>query len=878
MSPHAAAPPVPAEPDTEESRAGEKSRAGERRAAGDGAEVRPPGRTAGGPVLEETGPVDAALAAILDRVEDRLAQGERPDFDVLCGDRPDLLDATRAHAAAFERRRAEFGATAVGPEVESSELTRQVPPPFDDRMPRSVEATVRFENFNPLPGGRGGLGVVYEADQAGLGRTLAVKFLQAKWINPGAGGGPEAEQQREAFEREAAVTAKLDHPGVPKVVAHGVDDGIPYYAMSLIRGQTLADLVADFHAAGGPGRTGEQTQALHALLRHLVAVCRLTQYAHDRGVLHRDIKPQNVLCGRYGETVVIDWGMAVPIKRDAAAARERWGAGSGWVFCSQLAPAEEIAGGSGSVSGTYAYMSPEQACAGRLTPATDVFLLGSTLYHILAGHPPFRPKDPHNDVLTGRFVPPRQVEPDGERVPKALDAVCRKAMSSRPDGRYASAEELADDLDRYLSDRGVRAHPDSRFAELARLARRHRGAAVAGVAAAAAVLVVAVGAAVFMTLAAGRADDARALAETRRREAVTARVAAEEARARAVGAGATARAQGALAVASSRESLRMSAALAAASVGHLLDERWDALETVAGDRRVVEPLREVAAADVADVRAALGTLETTGGVPTSNAPAAADLPPAAGPLGDLQAALGTLKGRWNDLATIVALTPAGLNVAKAPYPKPTERNNLGTSFAYRDYVHGLGRDLAAGSELPAEAAVNRGRHCSIPYVSTFDDRLRVTLTVPVFDGRRLVGRVSTSLLVSAFTELDDLAGLSAGGRKLVLVNTGPDQIGTPAGGEPHVGLILHHPDEHPGAFTNADRPAARVDDATLAEFARAGTGGGLIEGYDEPHDRAATLWDAAFHRVAAPGGDRTGDPARNGTEGWVLMTLQAAAP
>ncbi len=304
----------------------------------------------------------------------------------------------------------------------------------------------------------GGLGEVHEAEDTELGRRVALKRVRAARADD-----PDS---RRRFLREAAITARLEHPGVVPVYGLGWDaDGRPHYAMRLVEGESLHQAVRAFHDADRPGRDpGERRLAQRALLGRFAAVCQTVAYAHSRGMIHRDLKPANVMLGKFGETLVVDWGLA---KRVGSAATDG------------DAPSPDPVDGetqTGERVGTPAYMSPEQA-AGRwdvVGPASDVYGLGATLYTILTGRPPLDP------ATTPRAVaPPRQVKPE---VPPALEAVCLKAMSARPEDRYASAAEVGAEVERWLAGEPVAAYPDGWPARAGRWARRHR-VAVGGLAA-----------------------------------------------------------------------------------------------------------------------------------------------------------------------------------------------------------------------------------------------------------------------------------------------------------------------------------------------------------------------------------------------------------
>jgi serine/threonine-protein kinase len=318
---------------------------------------------------------------------------------------------------------------------------------------------------------RGGLGEVHVALDEELSRQVALKRIRG----PGA-GDPES---RRRFLREAEITARLEHPGVVPVYGLVKDgSGQPCYAMRFIEGETLQEALTRFHAADGPGRDpGERRLAWRTLLGRFVAVCNTVAYAHSKGVLHRDLKPANVMLGAYGETLVVDWGLAKAVGDGPAGA----GAAAG-------ADGEEHTR-AGQVLGTPAYMSPEQA-AGQASvagPAGDVYGLGATLYAVLTGRPPL--EGPTADVLErvkqGKVPPPRARKKD---VPRPLEAICRKAMALRPGDRYETALALTADVEHWLADEPVSAYREPLPARLARWGRRHR----AWVAGAAAVLLLAV--------------------------------------------------------------------------------------------------------------------------------------------------------------------------------------------------------------------------------------------------------------------------------------------------------------------------------------------------------------------------------------------------
>ena len=371
------------------------------------------------------------------------------------------------------------------------------------------ELTAAGDRFRILrPHAQGGLGRVSIALDVELHREVALKEIHPERADDG--------ESRARFIQEAEVTGRLEHPGVVPLYSLGCRaDGRPFYAMRFVRGESLKEAIARLH--GGPASTSSRpdpvrwNRALRQLLNRFVAVCNVVAYAHSRGVIHRDLKPSNILLGPYGETLVVDWGLAKVVGRGEPATHPGT-AEATLRLASASGTADTVAG---SAIGTPAYMSPEQAegQVGALGPASDIYGLGATLYAVLVGRPPFPAPDVAtvlNDVRRGAYDPPRQVNP---RVPAALEAICRNAMALRPDQRYATARSLAADIECWLADEPVSVYREPLSTRITRWGRRHRTlAATTG-----ALMITAIAALAISTVLIG---NEQARTERQRRQAV----------------------------------------------------------------------------------------------------------------------------------------------------------------------------------------------------------------------------------------------------------------------------------------------------------------------------------------------------------------------
>jgi serine/threonine-protein kinase len=372
-----------------------------------------------------------------------------------------LVEAMRAHPPRFEqgdRDQVEHlierfkvlgpGSTEVMQHrlsIAATPLPDEITPPPDQTLKggappswsREPEAMGRFGPYQIVRElGAGGMGVVYEAWQAHPRRLVALKVSLKRFL-PG-------QPYLARFMSESEIIARLQHPSIVQVFEAGEHEGQLYFAMELVPGGNLAQKLA---AAPVTARQAAE------LVRRLAEAM---QFAHQRGFIHRDLKPSNILLTLDGAPKVSDFGLAKKFQEGPQNL------------------AQEVQTLSGTVLGTPSYMAPEQTDGNsrEVRPAADVYALGAILYECLTGRPPFRaatPLETLEQVRRREPVPPRRLQ---QELPRDLQTICLKCLEKQPGKRYASAQDLADDLGRFLRGEAIRARPVSSGERLVKWARR----------------------------------------------------------------------------------------------------------------------------------------------------------------------------------------------------------------------------------------------------------------------------------------------------------------------------------------------------------------------------------------------------------------------
>jgi serine/threonine protein kinase/formylglycine-generating enzyme required for sulfatase activity len=306
----------------------------------------------------------------------------------------------------------------------------------DAEPPALSDVTLRYQELEQL--GEGGMGVVHRVFDRHLNRTMARKVLKLSLL--------DSSQARARFLAEARITAQLSHPGIAPI--HDVSElptRQPYYTMREIRGGTLREAIEAVHAVSSESRWREALSlhgppwTLRRLLSALRRACEAVAYAHSRGVIHRDIKPDNIMVGPFGEVLVMDWGIARVLDQRRPP-----------FSLNPIVGIDEALDRARSVLGTPSYMPFEQAGGGPVGIRSDVYALGATLYHLLTGHAPYSGSraEIQRQLLAGPPLP--LTERGGPPIPEELAETCRIAMAREPQDRFESAAALAESITAWL--------------------------------------------------------------------------------------------------------------------------------------------------------------------------------------------------------------------------------------------------------------------------------------------------------------------------------------------------------------------------------------------------------------------------------------------
>lgn len=618
----------------------------------------------------------AYLSQALSQWQRQKQSGQPMELEELCGDHPELLTELRRRISTLERMD-QIARSSTISTVRSVEDAKLAGRPADET---AVELQTRFRQVEHVKSG--GLGDVFKARDADLGRAVALKFLQKRFVDD--------PLMRSQFLLEAEITSQLDHPGVVPIFGFGLKEGQPFYAMRFLGAGTLEQAVQEFHNVGHYSLT-----RLKGLVGHFKSACETIAYAHSRGIVHCDLKPGNILMGKYGETLVADWGSALMVDRDGFAKES----GEQTLRPQSLGDLS-MTSSSSTRPFTPAYMAPEQIPDddNTLGTRTDIYCLGATLYHLITGrhqlsdlydgNKPTR-EEIFDYLREGRTPRPRAVN---KHVPPALEAICRKAMALKPSDRYANAMEMARDLEAWRTDGRVSAYQEPVYEKLSRSARRHPLAAQMGLIGGLLVLLLTLGAALLFFSMAGNE-----------------RIAKEQA-------------------AKERDELALVAArLSAQRLSEELATRWRILTFAAEAPELRDEMKRLPA----EVR------------PTGDFPAP-----------KLQAWLEQQKERNKSRGTSwVILDERGRLVARTGLKRDSK--TFGESFRFRDFFHGCGFDCAKAEE--GRYSPLQKPHRSVIYPSRSTGEILLTLSLPIRAGVEpeapILGVLGMSLRAETFMDL-----------------------------------------------------------------------------------------------------------------------------
>lgn len=768
-----------------------------------------------------------SLDDLLDQWEEARLRGESLDPVVLCQNAPELLEPLRAKIDVLKKMDARMQEDPDATELHSS-LRRQQRGTEDRAtiVNERPQLQTGFENLRFHA--QGGLGMVFEATDVRLHRNVALKFMH--------GHLAEMPWARERFLLEAEITGRLDHPGIVPVHGLGMTDSKrPFYTMRFIRGETFDLAIQRYHKPLTEQSASERSLEFRSLIARFISVCNTLAYAHNCGIVHRDIKPENIMLGRYAETLVVDWGLALAVDRDETAKR------SGEVT---LMPSSgsQAGGSSGGPAGTPAYMAPEQARdCDHVNRHADIYSLGVVLYKILCGQLPF--KDAHSPLQLmellqkGKFPLPSEID---SKIPKAVEAICLKAMSTQPVDRYDTALDMAADLEHWLADEPVTAYQEPRQATILRWIKNHQRVAfgIAGV-----LLIVLLSSLVSAIGLGSQAQKERTL-----------RANAESAR---------------------LQSLRSATLLASETVGREINRRWDLLEREALDPEMLDLLK---------------TAE-------KNPEDATNLKLLRGWLSDL----GSQNQKLMAFDSMFLVDSNGVQLAK--FSLDGDFSTLNKSYAHRDYFHGRGRDdTEVERSLTAKPKPIQRPHLSTVYQSSsIDHSLKVAITVPIWSEkdpqkRQVLGVLGMSVELNKFGNI--LLNRMSGNQVAELIDLRFDELEN----KPLRGLILDHPLMRDKKFDQAPRLGEafvatflQQGVARLWEFQQRARGNppllssphkgdlpreplsGLIESFIDPVDRGSQQWIAAYSTVWISGRANSSEEGGNQAyldTGWIVIVQE----
>ena len=296
----------------------------------------------------------------------------------------------------------------------------------------------------------GGIGHVWLAHDRVLDREIALKELKADQAG--------SETNRRRFFREAQITAQLTHPGTVAVYDYVEDGERSYYTMKFVRGRTLTEVISEYHSRRRDAAEQGVTPPLIQLLNQFVSVCNTIAFAHSRGVVHRDLKTENVVVGNFGEVIVLDWGLARRLEKHENAAEGKPDELTATVMLDERAAATSSQTMQGDKLGTPAYMSPEQARGevDLIDERTDVYGLATILYEILVGDPPFLGKSIVAVLESVIHDTPRPPGDCVDGVPRELEQICLRGLSKKREDRQQSAGAMAEEIQFWIAERAER--------------------------------------------------------------------------------------------------------------------------------------------------------------------------------------------------------------------------------------------------------------------------------------------------------------------------------------------------------------------------------------------------------------------------------------